>query len=173
MGLAGKLGKIKKSAQRLILATGVGVASSFLTGCEKEGDSQYVSPDTADVRGTWYDPGSTGGWFGPDNRWGFEWYYLEQYGTNIEGKTEFEFYEQNDTYGSLQNLKGNVNGNKISLTTFSYDNTPDEVIEATVNGGVIQGRGTYPYEGDYYPYGFFIQQVSPNIERRRTPWASE
>jgi hypothetical protein len=176
---------LTRLVQRLFLGAAVLAA---IAGCEKENSvhkrPEYVAPETADIRGTWYEHGSSGGWYGPNDEWGFGWYYFTQYGTNIEGKFEFELYKQDKPYSTLRDVTGTVSGNDISLIVFDYDDTLDRTIDAAVNGNVIEGiehvpafdvpdyRNTNlpPLHIEAFDVDFRLERTSTKIERRATPW---
>ena len=152
--------QLKRLIQKLF-AGATYVAVPLLSNCGNENfyginDSrqQYVAPNTADVRGTWYGHGSSGGWFGPNQEWGFAWYYLKQYGTDVEGKYEYELYEQNNNYYSLSNLSGTITGNKMLLTHINEDGTYGRALEGTVKGDTWSNS----------------ERTSQDIVRRATPW---
>lgn len=152
-----------------LLFAGVLLAGPLITGCEEDDDDdehQYVSPGTADVRGTWYDDGLSGGWFGPDDTWGFEWYYFEQYGTNIEGRTDYELYDQNNGYDELDRVFGTVQGNSLYLTILDWEGDVWSTVRANVNGDALSGT---EYRPDY-SIDFELERTSSNIVRFATPW---
>ena len=172
------------SLGRLVKKLFLGAAVlAAVTGCEDD-EPEYVALGTADVRGTWYEHGSRGGWYGPNHEWGFNWYYFKQYGTNIEGKFEFELYDQNDTYASLMDVRGVVQGNSISITRFDYFDEPLRSIEAVVDGDVIEGiehvpasdipdysnTNNPPWHIEAFDMDFRLERTSSNIVRRATPW---
>lgn len=157
-----------KTLKNILLSGIAGLALLANYGCEKEDPEQYISEGAADVRGTWYDKGNLGGWYGPDNTWGFEWYYFEQYGTNITGKYEHELYQQYEQYDYLPDLNGSVEGNKIHLVTYSVGN-PSTSIEGTASGGVISFTET-DLQWEYGSWVDRIEKVNNNAVRRSTPW---
>ena len=104
---------LKQTLKQIVQSTALAGAIAIFGGCEiEESDSvlpnkqEYVNPGAADIRGTWYDKGLSGGWYGPNKTWGFSWWYLKQYGTNIEGKFEQELYRDHDSYDSLEQVTG-------------------------------------------------------------------
>lgn len=147
---------MKKLIQRLLLGTAF-AAMPFLVGCEKDsGGDQFVSPGTADVRGTWYKHGNSGGWYGPNKEWGFGWVYVdEQNGTNVQGRYENELYEQGYDYESLSDLRGTITGNHLVMSIFNNEQSATvPIVNVTVNGNSA-GR---------------LERVSQDIVRRAKPW---
>jgi len=169
--------KIKGLVKKLVLGSAI-TLSSVLSGCGVESmitNPQYVEEGCADVRGTWYQHGSTsGGWYGNPNdpkfasEWGFSWYYLKQYGNKIEGKSEYEFYKNNNKYNSLPDVVGNVEGNKVYLQVLDDSGATEFTVETTAEGDVMTtekttGEGISGRKGNF-------DRISPEIERRKDPW---
>ena len=137
-----------KKLRTLLLA---GVLALGL-GCEKDSE-QFVAPNTADVRGTWYEHGSSGGWYGPNNEWGFGWFYLEQSGTNISGKWEHELYDKGKVYDDLTNVRGTVQNDHL-IVRLDSESSYEPLVDVRVQGNNA-GR---------------LERVSSESVRRATPW---
>lgn len=153
---------MKKTLLSLLAISIIGLA-----GCEPEEDKkeQFVPEGTADMRGTWYDRGAKGGWYGPEKTWGFGWLYFEQYGTNIFGREDPELYLQNNAYEDLPELTGTIDGNRFHLTKRFYDLT--STINGTINRDSINLVETDPEFGSW---GEHYERVNSNVVRMATPW---
>ena len=119
--------------------------------------------DTANIGGSWYEEGQPGGW-GPRDDWGFSWYYIEQDGTEIGGRWEYELYQQGYSYGALRTVRGAVNNNHVTLTLYNFDGTAATWIDATVLGNIILGTKTYTNTGT--TTGFCLDRLTTGIVRR-------
>jgi hypothetical protein len=150
--------------QKLFLGAAIAVAP-LLNGCEKatddEGESppaEYVTPGNADVRGTWYNHGiHPGGWYGPEHAWDFGWYYIKQYGTNVEATYERELYKEFKQY------RGGIESNTMFLSYVSTNGQIGVAVEYTIEGETFMR-----------PHHIFrptlVERTSHEIESRRTPW---
>jgi len=147
---------IKKTAQKFLLGTALSIAP-FLSGCTPGLglEDQYVSENTSDVRGTWYKHGNAGGWYGPNEEWNFGWYYLKQYGNDVEGKYEHELYTTKAYYNDLETVTGTITGDKLVLMKFDTNNIPFVDLEETTVVGNTCGK---------------LERTNTGIVRRATPW---
>lgn len=131
----------------------------------------YVAPGDAIVCGTWYEHGNSGGWYGPYNEWGFGWFYFKQDGSNIEGKYEHELYQQGYPCSELRRVSGVINGDALSLTTFTFDGSVSSTITAIVSGNIIDGvESGSTTAGSTYTAPINLERTNIVIERRATPW---
>jgi hypothetical protein len=160
---------IQDLVQKLLLGAVVSVSPIVNSGCGFE--PQYVEEGCADVRGTWYQHGQpNSGWHGPDKEWGFSWYYLEQHGKKIEGRAEYEYYDNNTRYDNLPLVMGNVEGDRVYLQvidrngvnclTFDAEVLREDFMMPSVMSGEWHKSGLYPE----------AERVSPKIERQICPW---
>ena len=138
------------------------------TSCGLGGPTQFVDPNTADVRGTWYMHGaSKNGWFGPDNEYWFGWYYLEQYGSEIRGRYEHELYYKGKEIKELTEVIGTMKGNEITFNRIYPDNP--NATRHDYHGTFIEPDSIDMRNSSAEGYQN-MKRVSNRFERRLTPW---
>ena len=118
-----------KSLMQRTLSGTVGLVMLALTACESE-KTEFVSPDTADVRGIWSETKREQ--FRP-NPWAPGTFRLRQYGSEIEG--DFDSYSSDSTM--LIPVTGFIEGNHIH---FEYN--INQSIDGIVQGNRIDAVGT-------------------------------
>jgi hypothetical protein len=153
---------LRKLVQGLFL--GATVMTTPLTDGE-DNSKEYVAPNTVDVRGTWYEHGYNGGWYGPDKEWSFHFWSIRQYGTNIQGKFQTELYD------SSLDITGTINSNKLALILQMKDETRvnlNVIIDGEQGIGKKIGWLSY-YNKDTNGYAAHIERVSTNYMGRAPP----
>jgi len=131
---------LRKLIQGACLGTALAINSSLgANNWLDEDKSQFVTTNTANVKGVWYEHGSRGGWYGPDKEYNFHFLSLKQYGTNIQGVYQDELY--NDRFGDII---GTINSNRLILTVprISYGTGVTNSISIDVLIDGEDGRGT-------------------------------
>jgi len=126
---------------------------------------EYVEEGNADVRGTWYKHGSSGGWYGPNNEWGFGWYYLRQYGKVLVGSFEPELHNRGRPNRNPK-VGGYVSGDSISLGFVREDKSIDYYLSGRVKDDTIIYHDWDLDRGDRR----ILKRTDKKISIRKTPW---
>jgi len=169
--------KLRNLVQGLFI--GAALVATPLFSADREGTNQpkeFVAPNTIDVRGTWYEHGWSGGWFGPEKEYNFNFWSFRQYGNKIQGVLQHELYDHEEG-----DLTGTINGNKLVLTVpeINYGAATNRItLEATIGGN--GGRGT-KFEKRISPLDSHgpwttevrLERVSTNYGERVPPKAKE
>lgn len=114
--------------------------------------------NAADVRGTWYEHGSTGGWYGPYKEYNFHFLFLKQDGTNIQGEYQSELYP--DRWP----ITGSIESSNLTLT-ITYTDKTHRNLKFIINGD--DGRSNWPpvHIERVSKIDFYLMAVPPKKEK--------
>lgn len=148
---------LRKLIRRIIVASAIMTAQLISNEENLTNRSQFVLPNTVDIRGTWCSTENWGSWKIQKEEWAYNRHSIKQYGTNILGESQIGLY------GPLAPFTGSIQSNKLVII-YPSKNSLEFTIEDNKGVGIFKSANGKPHLGTR-----LIERYSTNYLDRTPP----